>query len=50
MTSVKYDRLQVMEIITGKFYQNALKMWEMRGQDCEFWLIKWLKLTKGHNW
>ena len=25
MTSVKYDHLQVMETITGTFYQNPLK-------------------------
>ena len=25
MTSVKYDHLQVMETITGKFHQNPLK-------------------------
>ena len=25
MTSIKYDHLQVMVTITGKFYQNSLK-------------------------
>ena len=25
MTSVKYDHLQVMQTITGKFHQNPLK-------------------------
>ena len=25
MTSIKYDHLQVMETITGKFHQNPLK-------------------------
>ena len=25
MTSIKYDHLQVMGTITGKFYQNPLK-------------------------
>ena len=48
MTYVKYDYLQVMETITGKFHQNPLKMKEeLRRQ--ELLLIKWLKLTKGHN-
>ena len=48
MTAIKYDHLQVMETITGKFHQYPLRnvggVAETRTSD-----DKWLKLTKGHN-
>ena len=48
MTSVKYDHLQVMETITGKFHQNPLKnigdVAETRTS-----VDKMAKLTEGHN-
>ena len=48
MTSIKYDHLQVMATISEKFHKNSLKtVGELRRQ--ELLLIKWLKLTKGHN-
>ena len=48
MTSIKYDHLQVMATITGKFHQNPLKTVGGVGRR-ELLLLKWLKLTKGHN-
>ena len=48
MTSVKYDHLQVMKIITGKFNQNPLR--HVGGvAETRISIDKWLKLTKGHN-
>ena len=48
MTSIKYDHLQVMATISEKFHKNPSKtVGELRRQ--ELLLIKWLKLTKGHN-
>ena len=46
MTSIKYDHLQVMETITGKFPQYPLRnvgVVETKLVD------KWPKLTKGRN-
>ena len=48
MTSVKYDHLQVMETITGKFHQYPLR--NVGGvTETRISVDKWLKLTKGHN-
>ena len=48
MTSIKYDHLQVMGTITGKFHQNHLKT-EGGVAETRTSVDKWLKLTKGHN-
>ena len=48
MTSIKYDHLQVMARISGKFHQNPLKT--VGGvAETRTSVDKWLKLTKGHN-
>ena len=48
MTSIKYDHLQVMETITGKFPQYPLR--NIGGVAVTKTSVdKWLKLTKGHN-
>ena len=48
MTLIKYDHLQVMETITGKFHQYPLK--NVGGvAETRTSVDKWLKLTKGHN-
>ena len=47
MTSVKYDHLQVMETITGKFHQNPLR--NVGGvTETRISTDKRLNLTKGH--
>ena len=48
MTSIKYAHLQVMATISGTFHKNPLKTVGGVAEQ-EFLLIKWLKLTKGHN-
>ena len=48
MTSIKYDHLQVMETITGKFNQYPLN--NVGGVvETRTSVDKWLKLAKGHN-
>ena len=47
MTSIKYAQLQVMATISGQFHKNPLK--NVGVVERELLLIKWLKLTKGHN-
>ena len=48
MTSIKYEHLQVMETITGKFHQYPLT--NVGGvAETRMSVDKWLKLTKGHN-
>ena len=48
MTSIKYDHLQVMETITGKFHQYPLR--NVEGVvETRTSADKWLKLIKGHN-
>ena len=45
---MKYDHLQVMETITGKFHQYSLR--NVGGvAETRTPVDKWLKLTKGHN-
>ena len=48
MTSIKYDDLQVMETITGKFHQYPFR--NVGGvAETGTSVDKWLKLTKGHT-
>ena len=48
MTSIKYDYLQVMATISGKFHQNPLKT--VGGvAETRTSVDKGQKLTKGHN-
>ena len=47
MTSIKYDHLQVMGTITGKFHQNPLKT--VGVAETRTSVDKMAKLTKGHN-
>ena len=48
MTSIKYDHLQVMKTITGKFHQYPLR--NVGGvAETRTSVDKWLKLTKGQN-
>ena len=53
MTSIKYDHLQVIGKITGKFHQNPLKTVEgVARQDClrtNGWTDETTKTDKGHN-
>ena len=47
-TSIKYNHLQVMETITGKFHQYPLR--NIGGvAETRTSVDKWLKLIKGHN-
>ena len=46
MTSIKYDHLQVMETITGKFHQNPLKTVEGVAETRIF-VDKMTKTVKG---
>ena len=48
MTSIKYDHLQVMETIIGKFNQYPLRNVEGVAETRTL-VDKWLKLTKGNN-
>ena len=48
MTFIKYDLIQAMETINGKFHQYPLR--NLGGvAETRTSVDKWLKLTKGHN-